>query len=379
MALLYHYLFDDPKYAAEGALTFNLQPLFWGAGGQQFTYDERTLSEHLYWTMAQKGYLGIACEPNCVFQICNQVPILGFRLYDLIYGGSRAAEVTAGYQRAWSEFGILDGNGHYNIVVQERERALVRREPMAWSDFWLGALMHAWNPDFVKTNYPQQIARWAQAGPDDTLWIAPTIAPKGLQRELYGAQDFGWAAVCAAEVGDTGTRDRLLAYADRFLNPAWDDGAYFYRRRDSWYDQDGRLNAMDPHTGNALLAYARLNVPDGLRALYDGRWERSHFGEPTLAEMPPDLDVRGARYDAQTKTLALTFDDPRGTIGRARLGIAHVWGRGAWRLTVDGNVAARGSGAGVENAGTLPVRRDGELLVVECPLSARTAVNLSWE
>ena len=55
--------------------------------------------------MVQKGYLGIACEPNCVFQICNQVPILGFRLHDTIYGGDIAQEVTEGYLRAWSEFG----------------------------------------------------------------------------------------------------------------------------------------------------------------------------------------------------------------------------------------------------------------------------------
>ena len=295
MALLYHYLFDDAKYAAEGALTFSLQPLFWGDGDKEFAYDERSLNEHLYWTMVAKGYLGIACEPNCVFQICNQVPILGFRLHDMVYGGERADEVTAGYLRAWSEFGIADRNGHYNVVVQEREHALVVREPAAWSDFWLGALMHAWNPDFVKQNFRQQIARWAQPGPDDTLWITPTIAPRGLQRELYGAQDLGWAAVCASEVGDTDTLRRLLAYADGFLNPAWDDGAYFYRRRDGWFDRNGRLNAMDPHTGNALLGYARLNVPDGLQAVRSAVGSAA-LAEPALAEMPAGLDVRGATW-----------------------------------------------------------------------------------
>jgi hypothetical protein len=162
MALMYHYLFDDAKYAAEGALTMRLQPLFWGADGQHFPYDERKLNEHVYWTMVQKGYLGIACEPNCVFQICNQVPILGFRLHDMIYGGDTAKEVTDGYVRAWSDFGILDSAGHYNILVQEREHALVARPPLPWADFWLGTLMHAWNPDFVKANYPRHIERWSK-------------------------------------------------------------------------------------------------------------------------------------------------------------------------------------------------------------------------
>ena len=43
--------------------------------------------------MVENGYLGVACEPNCVFQICNQPAILGFRLHDLLTGGSIAEVV----------------------------------------------------------------------------------------------------------------------------------------------------------------------------------------------------------------------------------------------------------------------------------------------
>ena len=42
-----------------------------------------------------------------------------------------------------------------------------------------GALMHAWNPDFVKTNFPRHIERWSKDGPDGTLWIDPAISPAG--------------------------------------------------------------------------------------------------------------------------------------------------------------------------------------------------------
>ncbi len=377
MALIYHYLFDDPKYAAEGALSFILQPLYWGAGGQRFVYDERSLNEHLYWTMIEKGYLGIACEPNCIFQVCNQVPIIGFRFHDLVYGGDTAQEVTDGYVRAWSEFGIADSRGHYNIVVQERERALVVREPVAWADFWLGSLMHAWNPDFVKTNYRRQIERWAQPGPDDTLWIAPTM-PRG-GRQVFSASDFGWAAVCASEVGDADCLRRLLGYADQFLNPVWEDGSYYYKRRDGWYNEDGRLSAMDPHTGNALLAYARLNVPDGLRMLYDGPWGRQHFAEPALVEMPDDLDVRGARYDGETRTLTLHFAGRRSGVERARLAIANVWSRGEWGLNIDHVTIARGSSDALTGDSSVFVKREGNALVIDCPLKQRTTLDLSWQ
>lgn len=378
MALLYHYLFDDAKYTHEGALTFHLQPLFWGAGGQRFVYDERKLNEHLYWTMVQKGFLGIACEPNCVFQICNQVPILGFRFHDLVYGGDLAGEVTQGYLRAWSDFGIVDPKGHFNIVVQERERALVSRDPLPWADFWLGALMHAWNPELVEANYPQQMARWSKPGPDGTLWITPAIPPAGYGKELSAARDFGWAAACASEVGDDDALERLLAYADRFLNPAWEDGAYFYRRRDGWLDESGRLAAMDPHTGNALIAYARLNVPDGLRKLYDNPWGKSHFGEPALADMPDDIDVRGARYDDRARTLMLNLNRGAHAADRATLTIANVFERGDWSLHIDDALAVRGTSTSAEGSGAIQARRNGNALVVECPVATGTSLHMAW-
>jgi hypothetical protein len=80
MTLLYNYLFDDDRYCQPGALTFSFFTPFWGGAEKRFEYDQNTLNEHVYWQMVESGYLGVACEPNCVFQICNQPAILGFRL-----------------------------------------------------------------------------------------------------------------------------------------------------------------------------------------------------------------------------------------------------------------------------------------------------------
>ena len=133
MALLYHYLFNDDHYAQENALSLVFKPIFWGSE-KRYDYDENSINEHLYWGMVERGYMGIACEPNCVFQICNQVPILGFRFHDIIYGGETAKEVTEGYLRAWDEFGVLNENGHFNMMVMEQERNVVTPEA-PWSDF----------------------------------------------------------------------------------------------------------------------------------------------------------------------------------------------------------------------------------------------------
>jgi len=378
MALLYHYLFNDAKYAEPGAITFKIQPYFWGGGGECFEYDERSLNDVVYWQMVEKGYLGIACEPNCVFQVCNQPAILGFRLHDILYGGNTAEEVTEGYKSAWSEFGIADANGHFNIVVFEKEHMLLERPPQPWADFWLGSLMHSWNPEIVKANFPAQIAHWGREGPENTLWIEPSIPPEGFGPPQTHAYDFGWAAVCASEVGDQASLSRMLDYADKFLTPTWENGAYYYRRRDGWYNDEGMLSAVDPHTGNALLAYARLNVPNGLNELYNNPWTAAHFAEPALVDMSDGLDIRAARYHPDARALHITMRPGRCIGDIFDLTIANVWGRGRWALLINDEVAAEGDDQAVLNSGHVEARQVGDQLVLRVP-AGDLRLDIRWD
>ncbi|MBF2714678.1 hypothetical protein [Agrobacterium vitis] len=377
MSLLYHYIFNDDRYAQPGALTMEIKTLYWAAGGKKFVYDERSLNDHLYWMMVEKGYLGIACEPNCVFQICNQVPILGFRFHDLVYGGSLAKEVTDGYQRAWSDFGIASERGHFRMMVQEIEKNLIPTEA-PWIDFWLGSLMHAWNPELVKHHYPGQIAKWGEAGPDDTLWIneAPGI-PTSLG--FTSARDFGWAAVCASEVGDEGSLTKMLAYADRFLHRSWTDGGLHYRRHDASFDDQGLFRAMDPHTGNALLGYARLNVPGGLERLYAEPWDKAHFEEPALVEISDNADVLRARFERDAKSLVLTLAPRADRDGKVLLELGNIWGRGDWSLAADGEHVLSGNASELgKHSGAVGAKREGDILGLECALRAPTNFVLTF-
>jgi hypothetical protein len=380
MALLYHYLFRDAKYAEPEALTFSINPLFWALGGKHFSYDERSLNDHLYWNMVERGYLGIACEPNCVFQVCNQVPILGFRFHDMVYGGSLAKEVTDGYLKAWSDFGVLNGTGHFNMMVQEKERSVISPPNGApWSDFWVASLMHAWNPAFVEEHYPRHIAQWSIDGPDGTLTIRPAAPLAPGSTAPSSARDFGWAAVCAAEVGDHDTLERLLAYADRFLQPSWRDGGYYYPRRDEEFDDAGRPIAMDPHTGNALLSYARLNVPNGMRKLYDDPWAtREHFDEPVLVDMSPALDVRSAWFVADQSRLTLTLGPLPGQAPAAQLAIGNHWNRGDWTLRIDGVPVASGNAREVTGHKGVELRRADDTLILELQVAGFLTLTIDW-
>lgn len=295
-ALLHDHLFADDRYAAPGSLTFRHWSFFWGGPEKRFAYDRDSLTEHLYWQMVENGYLGVACEPNCVFQICNQPAILGFRLHDLITGGGRADDVVAGYEKAWADFGRLDAGGHYNMMISEDSRVVRPNEaPSPWVDAWCGALMNTWNRDFVREHYPRQVADFLVPGPDGTHSVrsAPAREVMG-QPVVTDTCDTGWVAAWASEMGDRDTLDGLLAHADRFMNPTWHDAGLYYPRNDTPTDAEGHRTEIEPMSGNVLLGYARLNVPDGLWGIYNQPWGPDHHAEPALVEVDRDVEVSRA-------------------------------------------------------------------------------------
>jgi hypothetical protein len=295
-ALLHDHLFADDRYAAPGSLTFRHWSFFWGGEEKRFEYDRDSLSEQIYRQMVDNGYLGVACEPNCVFQICNQPAIIGFRLHDLITGGNRAEDVVAGYEKAWADFGRLDAGGHYNMMVMEDSRIVRENEALSpWIDAWCGALMNTWNRDFVREHYPRQVADFLVPGADGALSVrsAPAMNVMG-QTVVNDTCDTGWVAAWASEMGDRGTLDGILAHADCFMDPTWRDGGLYYPRNDVPTDAEGHRTEIEPMSGNVLLGYARLNVPDGLWGLYNRPWGPEHHAEPALVEVERDVEVSRA-------------------------------------------------------------------------------------
>jgi hypothetical protein len=370
MALLHDHLFASDRYAAEGSLTFRHWSYFWGGAEKRFSYDRDSLNEHIYWQLVENGYIGVACEPNCVFQICNQPAILGFRMHDLVTGGSRADEVVAAYEQAWSDFGRLDAGGHYNMMIQSDSRTVRPNErPSPWVDAWCGALMNMWNRDFVRTHYPKQVADFLQPGPDGTLSV-----PSAPAREVMGQQviadtcDFGWVAAWASEMGDADTLGGLLAHADRFMSPTWRDGGLYYPRNDTPADADGNRLEVEPLTGNVLLGYARLNVADGMWGLYNEPWDRTHHEEPALTGVDRDVEVSRAEVvdgvlHARLRRVDAVPGDGTVTIGR-------VLGRGRRRVLLDGTEVAELDGDSLRT-GTDAIRLAEDGLVLRCGAEVR--------
>ena len=110
-----------------------------------------------------------------------------------------------------------------------------------------------------------------------------SVKNQPLYRKPLPGPTFGWTAMWISEFGETSDIDSLLRHADKFMSPTWSKGGLYYQRSDSTWDDQGNYTYVDPNTGNAMIAYSRLNVRHGQKQKWDHPWtkedveSRSHF------------------------------------------------------------------------------------------------------
>ena len=163
------------------------------------------------------------------------------------------------------------------------------------------------------------------------------------------------------------------------MNPTWRDGGLYYPRNDTRYDEDGILRQVEPITGNALLPYARLNIPQGLHDFYNKPWGHSHFDQPLITEVSDDVDVAPAWYDVERRQLL--FSAKRWSMAvaaNARIGIDHVFdhGSGPWALRRGDQMIAVGDDNDVFRAMT--ARRSGNCVQIDLEASGSEDFILAW-
>ncbi|KAL4961157.1 uncharacterized protein BDV14DRAFT_181059 [Aspergillus stella-maris] len=395
MTAMYNILFDDDRYTKPGALTFEYDAFFWGpAEGFKFVYDQNSLNERVYWNMVEEGYLGVACEPGCIFQICNQMPIHGFRLNDVLASTAdkdekkdRASEVTTGYIKAWTDFsgGILNDQGTFNTFYLKHAKTTINI-PSAGGEAWAGLLMHAWNPQLVQETYDRRRDVILSTALDGTKAVNIPRAILGLPRNelhLNSGGIWGWVPAWATEMGDEDTKNALLSYADKYFHPKFREGGLMYPRNDQVFDSEGNFTMVSPILSNALLPLTRLNVRHGLKRFYEEPWggsNRAHYSEPGLVDVDCEVDVYRAVFIPEEKKLVFDLavaDYEPGLKGSVTLG--KIFGRGHWSLTRDGRELARGSSDALHKDKDGGVKQEGDLLRLPVTSTDIFSYVLQWE
>ncbi|KAJ3523291.1 hypothetical protein NM208_g12510 [Fusarium decemcellulare] len=316
MVALHAMLFNDDKYDDPDALTFNWNPMLWGLGPERFTYSRTTLFQVILEEMERGKWLGACCEPNNIFVVCNQFPIIAMRFIDVRKGTSVAAEVLEKYRAAWRSRNGFNQEGELLVSWYMVKQDSMVTHGAIGSTACATAFMNAWNSDYVYSMFPSQSLGFLSKLPDGRVNLnTPAVAQsirslvkkEGMDKDdpettrharrmvaegdktdpwasMPPQPDFGYVAQWLSEVADESILEGLLCHADQFLNPTWERGGLFYPRMDEQQNDEGDWTAVDPYTGNAAIGYARLNVRNGLKEMWESPWYESHFLEYPFVE-----------------------------------------------------------------------------------------------
>jgi hypothetical protein len=153
----------------------------------------------------ENDWKGIECEPNAIFPECNQRPLLDYAPYDARHHTGFFKTVSAHYKRQFDELKYIDSeSGSFMSFYLVRQKKVLYMG-LPWLDGWAGSSMHGWDKTDVERIYPLQREKYLAHLPDGTATIAITKP-----RWSY-SHDHGFFAVLAAELGDSQTREQLLA------------------------------------------------------------------------------------------------------------------------------------------------------------------------
>lgn len=240
------------------------------------------------------------------------------------------------------------------------------------------AMFNTWNPSYSRSLYPHMMAGYLTqttpsgrynlntkpvadairaatptnpASPEIFTQIWPTIkatalAPtlrSGSTRELMPTKPvFGCILEYVSEVGPREHLHGLLKHADEVFNPCWNKGGLYYQRCDQVVSDAGEWTFCDPFTGNALVAYARLNVEDGQRKMYEKPWTHEKLAAAPwidgFAGFEQGVDFLRAVWDSENKAMVMTVKSWNGV--RSISPVVRGLPRGRYEVYLDGEMVA---------------------------------------
>ncbi|KIW29624.1 uncharacterized protein PV07_05427 [Cladophialophora immunda] len=367
MTSLYAMLFDDDEFEKEGSLTFTWNPLFWGLGREDFVYDNRSLQKVIFQQMEDNDWVGVCCEPNAVFVVCNQFPIIAMRYNDSRDGTNNVEDVLVKYKASLVRKGMLNDSGLYpSFFALKQRKALPARQGAHTA--WANAYMNTWNSKQVHSLYDSQVLGFL-TNVDGKTRLQPTRVALGFRKlvlengedahsveTLRKAREMSaqfvnpafpfetpsWSsfAQMLSELGKEKELADLLDYADAHLNPTWENGGLFYPRNDKLFDDDYNMVHMEPHSGNSGIGYSRLNVKDGQKKMWEKPWTKD-----ILAQRPwvnglsfaDGVDFLRGVWDEEARAMIITMKSWSGKDREVSL-TAENLPRGDWAVYVDGTL-----------------------------------------
>ncbi|WPG98723.1 Hypothetical protein R9X50_00151700 [Acrodontium crateriforme] len=372
MTSLYGMLFADTEFEGRGAMMFDWDPMFYGLRREVSFYDNAKLQGIILREMEANGWIGVCSEPNVVYVAYNQFPFIAMRYRDALNGTDIVADTLTKYEAAWAaKKGIIQDNGLMPDMLLLQQDHVVQASDVGWTA-WAAAFMNTWNAPAIHAAFDQQALGYITSidgqvrlhppmlgnairklvsednldpTSPETLEAArnslPAHANAWRSKVPYTKPIFGYVVQWLSELGKWDLLSGLLAYADSNLNPRWEQGGLYYERNDEPFSLPNySWTHMDPFTGNAAIGYARLNVKDGQKTMWERPWraetvkKRPYVDGITLAD---GVDFLRGYYDEGKEMAILTMRTWDGKRRIVKPVFKNMTRRGKWTLWV-GNV-----------------------------------------
>ncbi|KAK5711425.1 hypothetical protein LTR15_012498 [Elasticomyces elasticus] len=389
MVSLYAMLFDDPEFEEKDSMVFNWDPLFFGLGPETFSYSTATLQEAIEKEMERNGYVGVCCEPNMVFVVCNQFPIIGMRYNDVRHGTHVIEDLLPRYKDSWvSKGGMVRENGLFPDAWLEKQDFVLAAQDPGWTA-WAAAFMNTWNGKLLRELFPKQsegfvtsidgktrvhpggvgnairkLVAEEKVYPNDAGTVERAksmVRAEEPSKFPYTKPVLGYILMWLSELGQSTQIAGLLEFVDEKLKPTWEKGGLYYPRNDEAFDEDMEWTHMDPFTGNAAIAYARLNVEDGQKLMWEKPWtsevlsKRPYVDEVELGQ---GVDFLRGEWDEGAKAVVVTMRSWDGKVRSVRLVVKNLE-VGEWVVWIDG-ISVRSESVGKKGEIEVIVQVGGE-------------------
>ncbi|MCJ1478617.1 hypothetical protein MMC13_007298 [Lambiella insularis] len=343
-------LFDE-----KDGIVFDWNPLFWGMGPERYSYTRSTLQKAILKEMERENWMGACCEPNMIFIVCNQFPILAMRYNDVTDNSHVVDDVLKKYTAAWAKSGFIGENGLFRRNYFPNQNKFGVAESIDHT-VWAMAFM-PWNYEKTQPLYPSIADGYLEKVESRTNIRPPSVAlvTRKLAAEKGGRHDDPSIVEQAREAakGKKPSNNRYLLptfgkvalwmseYGEPSdLEAAFSTSGLFYERSDTSWDDDGNYTYVEPFTGNAGIAYARLNVKNGQKKMWDKPWtkadleRRPYIDDVYLAQ---GIDCLRGDWDEKRRAMVATFRSWDGSAKSIKPSVKNLRS-GTYGVYVDGRL-----------------------------------------
>ena len=230
--------------------------------------------------------------------------------------------------------------------------------------------MNAWDPETVRSRYQKQTlgslvtvdgktrlqpSRVAMAfrqlvlkegeDPSDPKTLEKAREPaRHTLSERIPFETLNWTCftMMLSEVGEAQQLQDLLEYADEKLQPTWENGGLYYPRNDTLTDEHWNLTHVEPLSGNSGIGYARLNIEDGQRKIWQQPWTKQALeSRPWIdgVSLADGVDFLRGVWDQDNQALIVTLRSWTGRELKINMVVQNL-SQGCWTAFIDGREAS---------------------------------------